>query len=120
MSIHSELPAGPAAPLPVSARILVTEDPFVSNFLRAILERHGHIVVIGDAAHMGSTLPDVVITNRPETFLEFAASIHLLYIAATPDFHLASQFSTCHVLRKPFRNNELIAAVDALTHNLVP
>jgi len=125
MPIHSQSPAQPAVPLLISARVLVSEDPFVSSFLRTILQRRGHNVVIGSAAgvsellHLGSPAACVVITNRPEAFLEFAANIHLLYIAAAPDFDLASRFPNCRVLRKPFRNDELLEAVDSLAQNPV-
>jgi hypothetical protein len=124
--MQSQSSTQPPALLPDCAKILVAEDPFVSSFLRTILQRHGHAVVVGDAARVSDLLrrdsvaPAVVITNRPEAFVEFAGSIHLLYIAATPDFHLASQFSTCRVLSKPFRNDELLEAVDGLAHSVVP
>ena len=106
--------------------ILVAEDPFVSSFLRTMLQRHGHKVVIGEAVHasellrQGSIVADVVITNQPDVFLESAGKIHLLYLAATPDFHLASQFPDCRVLRKPFRNDELLEAVNSLAHSVIP
>lgn len=123
--IHSQSFAEPAL-LPPVCTILVAEDPFVSSFLRTVLQRHGHTVVIADAARVSDLLQrdsvsaDVVITNRPDLFLEFAPRIHLLYIAATPDFDLASQFPMCRVLRKPFRNDELLEAVDDLAQSAIP
>ncbi len=111
---------------PAPARILVAEDPFVSTFLRAVLKKRGHEVVTGDAVHasellhQGSVAADLVITNDPEAFLEFAGMLPMLYIAATPDPDLASRFSVCRVLRKPFRNDELLAAVEQLTGSVVP
>jgi hypothetical protein len=108
------------------ANILIAEDPFVSSFLRNMLNRRRHKVVIADASHAGELLrqrsvaPNVVITNRPEAFLEFADSVHLLYLSATPDAALASRFPNCLVLRKPFLNEDLLEAVEGLTHIVVP
>lgn len=108
------------------ASILVAEDPFVSSFLRTVLKRHGHRVVLGQAARSsellrrGDIAADLVITNRPEEFLDFAADIHLLYISAAPDYELASRFRTCDVLRKPFHNDELLRAVEHLIQTVVP
>jgi hypothetical protein len=126
MAIYSESSSGPAPFLPegsVSARILVAEDPFISSFLRTVLQRHGHQVVIGEAVRAsellrdGSVIANVVITNQPEAFLPLAGTLPLLYIAANPDPELASQFPTCRVLRKPFRNDELLEAVKELAHS---
>jgi CheY-like chemotaxis protein len=109
----------------VRARILVAEDPFVSSFLRTVLQRHGHDVVTCEAGYaserliQGSVAADVVITNDPEAFLPSAGTVHLLYIAANPDLDLAAQFPACRVLRKPFRNHELLEAIEDLTHNVV-
>jgi hypothetical protein len=129
MGIHSESSLGPHASLPggpVSARILVAEDPFVTGFLRTVLQRHGHKVVTGEAVGAsellrdGSVAANLVITNRPEAFLPFAGTLPLLYIAANPDLELASRFLTCRVLRKPFRNDDLLDAVEDLAHRVVP
>ena len=62
----------------------------------------------------------MVITNRPEVFLEFAGMLPMLYIAAAPDQDLASKFAICRVLRKPFRNDDLLAAVEQLADSVVP
>lgn len=127
MSIYSAV-SGPPALLPkesVTANILVAEDPFVSSFLRAVLQKHGYKVVLGDAVHacellgQGSIAPDLLITNRPDVFLQFAGKLPLLYIAASPDTDLAKQFLNCRVLRKPFRNEELLEAVEDLA-DVVP
>jgi len=109
-----------------SADILVVEDPFVSTFLRAVLQKHGHKVVIGEAVRASELLgqrsiaPDLVITNTPDLFLQFAGTLPLLYIAANPDPGIASQFPNCRVLRKPFRNGELLEAVEQLVEAVVP
>jgi hypothetical protein len=114
---HPFLPKVPAA-----ADILVVEDPFVSTFLRTVLQKHGHKVVIAEAVRasellrMGSIAPRLVITNRPEVFLTFAGALPVLYIAANPDSELAMQFRNCRALRKPFTNHQLLEAVEELAH----
>jgi hypothetical protein len=108
-----------------SARILVTEDPYVSGFLRAMLQRHGHEVVTCDAAEAGSRLHagtlqvDVVITNQPEAFLLFAGAFAMLYMAANPDPSMALRFPGCRILHKPFRNDELLEAVEELAQHVI-
>ena len=129
MAISSHPPTEQAAFLPEhpsSARILVAEDPFVSSFLRTVLQRHGFEVVIGEALRASELLSqgevgaDLLITNQPELFLDLAGTVRLLYIAATPDADLASRFANCRVLRKPFRNDDLLAAVEDLAHSDIP
>src|ERR1035438_6096680 len=159
MAIYSESTAGPHPRLrsqSAPARILVAEDPFVSSFLRTILQRRGHQVVVGEPDRVRGLLRDgrmeaqvvitnrpeaflpfadtlpilyiaanpdpallVVITNRPEAFLPFADTLPILYIAANPDPALVSCFSTCRVLRKPFRNDDLLEAVQELAAGVV-
>jgi hypothetical protein len=129
MANQSESPSGSPGLLPqcpVCARILVAEDPFVGSFLKTILQRRGHQVVTCEAhraselMEQGNIAADVVITNTPEAFVGFAGTVHLLYIAATPDPGAISQFPACRVLRKPFRNDDLLEAVEELTHTVVP
>ena len=109
-----------------STRILVAEDPFINSFLRTVLSRHGHAVVAGEPYHAsdlllgGSISADVVITNTPQAFLSFADRLPLLYIAASPDPEVAARFRNCRVLRKPFRNDDLLEAVEELGHLAVP
>jgi hypothetical protein len=67
----------------------------------------------------GNMAADLVITNNPEAFLPLAGTLHMLYIAANPDLDVASHFPACRVLRKPFRNVDLVEAVDQLTHTVV-
>ena len=110
---------------PLAIRVLVADDPFVCSFLRTVLQRHGHHVVIAEASRAsqclreGGVTADLVITNQPEAFLLLAATVPMLYIAANPDPDLAAQFHNCQVLRKPFRNDALLEAVDELTHVVV-
>ncbi len=109
----------------VPARILVAEDPFVSSFLRTVLQRRGHTVITCEASYasqllsQGTMSADVVITNTPEAFLSFAGNLHMLYIAANPDLEMAEHFATCRILRKPFRNTELLEAVEGLADTVV-
>ena len=107
-------------------RVLVAEDPFVSSFLRNMLQRHGHEVLTAGAVHAsqmlneGGVRPQLVITNSPEAFLPLASTLPILYIAANPDFELAARFSICRVLQKPFRNVDLLEAVELLGRSIVP
>src|SRR5580692_8306799 len=102
MTMQSESPTGLPEFAPQrlgSAQILVAEDPFVGTFLRTVLQRHGYKVVTGEATRASELLrqrtltPDIVITNQPSVFLEFAGTLPMLYIAASPDHQLAAQFS---------------------------
>ena len=101
-------------------RILVAEDPFINSFIKTLLHRQGHKVVTSESSqacellHSGELTVDLVITNCPGLFLEFADTLPLIYIAACPDPDMAALFRTCRVLRKPFRNEELREAVQDL------
>jgi len=107
------------------ARILVAEDPFINSFLRTVLTRRGHKVATGepyqasDLVLRGDLKADVVITNTPQAFLPLADTLPLLYIAASPDPELVVRFRKCRVLRKPFRNEELLDAVEDLARLVV-
>jgi len=107
-----------------AATVLVAEDPFINSFLRTVLQRHGYKVVTtdhsqgSDLMRTGSVKADVVITNKPEAFLPFAEDRPMLYIAASPDPELALRFQACRVLRKPFRYEDLLEAVEELTRAL--
>ena len=124
MAISQSPPFLPAAPS--CARILVAEDPFVSSFLRTVLQRHGHEVLVGapsrasELLRHGEVAADLVITNEPDLFLDLADKVRLLYVAATPDVDLAARFAKCRVLRKPFRNEDLLSAVEELAHSDIP
>lgn len=103
-----------------AATVLVAEDPFINSFLRTVLQRHGYRVVTtdqrlgGNLMSTGAVQPDVIITNKPDVFLPFAEGCPMLYIAASPDPELALRFQMCRVLRKPFRYEDLLEAVDEL------
>jgi DNA-binding NtrC family response regulator len=104
-----------------AATVLVAEDPFINNFLRTVLQRHGHKVVVtdysqgSDLMRAGGVKADVIVTNKPEAFLPFAENFPMVYIAANPDPAVALHFHACRVLRKPFRYEDLLDAVEDLT-----
>jgi hypothetical protein len=110
----------------LATRVLVAEDPFINTFLRTVLQRHGYKVVTSEVSYAstslsdGSVKADVLITNSPVAFLPFADRLPLLYIAANPDTSLAERFRVARVLRKPFRNEELLTALDELSHSDIP
>jgi len=104
--------------------ILVVEDPYIRKYLRDLLTRHDYRVV-GSETHRAIEMllsdpeqVDLVITNSPADFLDFADTTPLLYIAGAPDFELASRFFCCRVLKKPFHPDHLVAAVRDLTGSL--
>lgn len=128
MAIPSEAPYHPRPVVPEGkqARILVAEDPYINSFLRTVLQRHGYKVVTGEANQSSNMLREgdlqanLVITNAPEAFIPFASSLPILYIAAGPDYELASRFQYCRVLQKPFHNEDLLNAVEDLSQLVVP
>ena len=128
MASHSESTSRHESLLgdPFPVRILVAEDPFLGTFLRTVLQKLGHKVITGEAFRAcdllreGRLVADMVITNQPEAFLDFAQRIPLLYLASSPDDELAAGFAHCRVLRKPFRKEELLAAVEQLACSVVP
>jgi DNA-binding NtrC family response regulator len=104
--------------------IVVVEDPFIQRYLSDLLTRHGYRVMRSDAGAVAGKLRsavdqiDLVITNSPREFLAFADSLPILYIAAAPDLELASRFSCCQVLRKPFHPDQLLASIKDLTDSV--
>jgi DNA-binding response OmpR family regulator len=100
--------------------IVVVEDPFVSGFLRNVLQRKGYHVIPLDADAGVNLLraadPNIglLITNHPTIFAEFAERVPLLYIAAFPDPAAASPFRASRLLRKPFHPDQLLNCVQEL------
>ncbi|HUA62924.1 MAG TPA: hypothetical protein VML19_29480 [Verrucomicrobiae bacterium] len=100
--------------------ILVVEDPLVGKLVHSVLRRSGyaaHAASFAEAFDLlngGASLVSLLITNRPEVFLQFAERCRLLYMAACPDHDLASRFRCCQVLHKPFHPAELLNAVKML------
>jgi len=97
---------------------VVVEDVFVRAFLRTALERHGYAATCAapEAARklLESGEAGLLITNIPDTFAAFGASVPLIYVAAFPDPAAAAGFSRWRPLRKPFPTSELIALVQEL------
>jgi len=104
--------------------IVLIEDPVVRKFLRNVLERHGFRVVEAtprsarDLANLSGPDIALVITNTPGSFLPFAERIRIVYVAACPDYALASLFRSCRVLQKPFHPDKLLEAVKDLADSL--
>ena len=98
----------------------MVEDPFVADFLRTILQRKGYRVMPMDAddgvnlLRAGDRSIDLLITNLPAVFTEFAELVPLLYLAAFPDLDAALPFRASRVLRKPFHPEQLLSCVEQL------
>jgi DNA-binding response OmpR family regulator len=100
--------------------IVIVEDPFVSEFLRKILQRKGYQVLpvkAGeglDLLRAGDCTVRLLITNRPAAFTEFAERVPLLYLAAFPDIDVSAKFPASRVLSKPFHPEQLLTCVEQL------
>ena len=100
--------------------IAVTEDPFIRKLLRDLLKKRGYRVVGSDAAgtidwiESGTEIVDLVITNAPNRFEAVADKVAVLYLAGAPDPEAGSRFSAFRALQKPFRPEQLLAAVNDL------
>jgi hypothetical protein len=100
--------------------VAVIEDPFVRKLLHDLLVRSGYQVLESSAARARATLREgtghihVVITNTPQEFLEFAATVPVLYLAAAPDEDLANRFAHCRMVRKPFHADHFLATLSEL------
>jgi DNA-binding response OmpR family regulator len=103
-----------------SGVIVVVEDPVVRKFLRTVLERQGYTVLSGGvpdglaALRDGSQEVQLLVTNVPAAFTEFAGRVPLLYLAALPDLSMASPYRNSRVLSKPFHPRRLLASVQEL------
>jgi DNA-binding response OmpR family regulator len=99
--------------------VLIVEDPFVRAFVSTYLTRHGFATVQLEAVdaerrlRAGTVAFDLLITNRPAQFAGLA-NAPLLYLAAFPDPAETAGYQRSHMLRKPFRPEQLLAAVTAL------
>jgi CheY-like chemotaxis protein len=101
--------------------LVVVEDVLISKLVRTVLQKHGYsVVTVGPSEATGilrsATEPDeILLTNAPSHFLEFAERIPLLYLTSSPDPDVAAAFRSCRVVRKPFSPNELVEAVESLS-----
>jgi DNA-binding response OmpR family regulator len=91
----------------------------VANLVRAVLRKHGYQIVVTstrEAAELigHSEKKKLLITNSPQSFLEFADRVPLLYLTSAPDHELRSAFAACRVVHKPFTPQELLDGVQAL------
>jgi len=108
-----------------SAAIVIVEDPFIRRFVRTILGRSGHNVMESDekdALKLAAEGPGrvmLLITNKPAVFERLDRAVPILYLAAIPDWDLASRFTNMRVLQKPFHAHELLEAVTAVTAAVV-
>jgi DNA-binding response OmpR family regulator len=104
-----------------SGVIVIVEDPFIRRFVRSILGRLGHKIMESDAqdafklAAEGQGSVKLLITNKPDAFENLEPAVPIIYLAATPDWELASRFRNLRVLQKPFHAHELLEAVGAVT-----
>lgn len=103
--------------------LVVVEDVLVSKLVRTVLQKHGYSVVTAEPSEAAgilrsATAPnEILLTNAPSQFLEFAEKIPLLYLTSSPDPVMASAFRSCRVVRKPFAPQELVEAVEKLRGN---
>ena len=103
------------------ATVVVVEDNLVANLVRAVLLKHGYSVVVAgpkEAAERLRKLGDrseILLTNSPTCFLEFATRVPLVYLTSSPDSELGAAFRTHRIVHKPFLPSNLIEAVEELT-----
>ena len=94
--------------------------------MQGILTRGGYAVVEAEPWRAVELLRDpgekfaVLITNQPYLFLDFAVSVPVLYIAATPDPEWTAKFAVCRALRKPFHPHELLDLTSQLLEKSEP
>ncbi|HEV3333214.1 MAG TPA: hypothetical protein VG096_19640 [Bryobacteraceae bacterium] len=103
--------------------LVVVEDVLVSKLVRTVLQKHGYsVVTVGPSEAAGllrseNAPNEILLTNAPSHFLEFADKIPLLYLTSSPDPEMEFAFRSCRVVRKPFAPHELVAAVEKLSGN---
>ena len=66
----------------------------------------------------GTQEVQLLITNVPSAFTEFAGWVPLLYLAALPDLSLVSPYRNSRVLSKPFHPDHLLASAQELVRPL--
>jgi len=101
--------------------VIVVEDPLVSKLVRTVLEKRGYEVKLAGVAEAADLLASpqsrvgVLVTNAPDTFLQFADRVPLLYLTSAPNLLLEAAFRTCRVVVKPFVPSDLVRAVTELS-----
>ena len=100
---------------------MVVEDALVSKLVRTVLEKHGYSAITAGPTEAEGLLrsahasDEILLTNSPSQFLEFAEKIPLLYLTSSPDPVMQVAFRSCRVVHKPFSPKELVEAVEELT-----
>jgi DNA-binding response OmpR family regulator len=104
-------------------RVLVVEDPLVRRLIHGILTRGGYTVEQAEPRRALELLRDpaqkfdLLITNVPQLFVEFASCLPVLYVAASPDAEWVATFARCRALHKPFHPLELVELTRELLEN---
>lgn len=95
-------------------RILVVEDPLVRKLIYGILTRGGYTVVEAEPFHALELLRQeavsvaLLVTNRPDLFLDSARAVALIYVSAFPEPRWVERFPRCRTLPKPFSPQQLL------------
>ena len=103
--------------------LVVVEDVLISKLVRTVLQKHGYRVVTAEPSEAAGILrtaksnDEILLTNAPGCFIEFAEKIPLLYLTSLPDPQMTAAFRSCRVVRKPFSPSELVKAVAELSGN---
>jgi CheY-like chemotaxis protein len=120
LRVTPKLTRDPSVPQKEKA-LVVVEDVLISKLVRTVMQKHGYsVVTVGPSEATGilrsATAPgEILLTNSPSHFLEFAEKIPLLYLTSSPDPEMQSAFRSCRVVRKPFAPNELVEAIAELS-----
>jgi hypothetical protein len=100
--------------------ILAVEDLFIVHYLDQLLTPHGYAVIgagVRQAAALlgsGESGVSLLISNAPEEFLEFAECIPVVYLSSAPDPSVGARLRACRTVRKPFRAQTLLEAIEEL------
>lgn len=101
--------------------VVVVEDPLIAKLVRAVLEKRGYAVKLAGASEAAALLASpqsgvgVLVTNAPDTFLQFADRVPLVYLSSAPNLLLEAAFQACRVVVKPFVPSDLVRAVTELS-----